>query len=186
MPNTTITGTLLDAAGAPMLGYVTFTPDTPIVNVAPAGKTIPRASVRADLDAEGKFSVELQPADAAGVNPQNFTYRAALYVYSTGQRPARPTEFSFTAPDGVTLDLADITPVTDNNGIPHVTGPTGKADDASVKDLITDPESQTAEALAGTYVRFLDTQGNPINGSLVTIVVDTVASEISDIIVEGI
>jgi hypothetical protein len=168
---TTITGTLLDAAGAPMHGYVTFTPDTPIVNVTDAGKTIPRVPVRADLDADGKFTAELQPADAPGVNPQNFTYRASLYVYSAGQRPARPTEFSFTATDGATLDLAEITPVTDSNGIPHVVGPTGPqgnqgpqgvagpqgiagpqgapgvADDASVKNLIVTPASQTAVAL---------------------------------------
>ncbi|MFC8038750.1 GDSL-type esterase/lipase family protein [Paenarthrobacter sp. NPDC057355] len=169
---TTITGTLLDAAGEPMHGYVTFTPDTPIVNVTDAGKTIPRVPVRADLDAEGKFTAELQPADAAGVNPQNFTYRASLYVYAAGQRPARPTEFSFTATDGATLDLADITPVTDNNGVPHVVGPAGPqgvqgpqgvagpagpqgvpgiADDASVKSLITNPATQTGAAVKAGF-----------------------------------
>lgn len=40
--------------------------------------------------------------------------------------------------------------------------------------------------LSATYVRFLDTNGNPVNGDLVTIVVDTVNNEIADIIVEAI
>ena len=40
--------------------------------------------------------------------------------------------------------------------------------------------------LNSTFVRFLDTDGNPISGSLVTIVVDTVLGEIDDIIVEAI
>lgn len=40
--------------------------------------------------------------------------------------------------------------------------------------------------LAATYVRFLDTAGNPLTGKLVTIKVDAVTSSISDIIVEAI
>jgi hypothetical protein len=36
------------------------------------------------------------------------------------------------------------------------------------------------------YVRFRDTEGNPLNGDVVTIVVDTATNEIADIIVEEI
>lgn len=49
-----------------------------------------------------------------------------------------------------------------------------------------DPKPVTAAAAAKTYVRFLDTNGDPISGSLVTIVVDTALGEVSDIIVEDI
>ncbi len=38
--------------------------------------------------------------------------------------------------------------------------------------------------LSGTYVRFVDTEGNPLVGKLVTITVDTDNDEIADIIVE--
>ena len=51
---------------------------------------------------------------------------------------------------------------------------------------ITTPGTETATALNATYVRFLDTNGNPVSGDLVTIVVDTVNNEIADIIVEAI
>ncbi len=126
MPKTTISGTLRDAAGTPMWGYVTFTPDTSIVNVTgPDGSTIPRVPARADLDAAGKFIAELQPANGAGVNPQDFTYRAALHVAPQGKHPGRPVEFSFTALEGASVQLEEITPVTGNDGIPHVLGPQG-------------------------------------------------------------
>jgi len=48
------------------------------------------------------------------------------------------------------------------------------------------PATPLGAALSATFVRFLDTDGNPISGSLVTIVVDTVLNEISDITVEEI
>jgi hypothetical protein len=51
---------------------------------------------------------------------------------------------------------------------------------------ILDPKPLTPGDAKKTYVRFLDTNGNPIDGSLVTIVVDTATSEIADIIVEEI
>jgi hypothetical protein len=51
---------------------------------------------------------------------------------------------------------------------------------------ILEPKPLTSAAAKKTYVRFLDTDGNPIEGSLVTIVVDTVNNEVSDIIVEEI
>ena len=48
------------------------------------------------------------------------------------------------------------------------------------------PANLQPTALNATFVRFLDTDGNPISGSLVTIVVDTVLGDIDDIIVEEI
>jgi hypothetical protein len=48
------------------------------------------------------------------------------------------------------------------------------------------PSRLSVGELSATYVRFLDTDGNPIAGSLVTIVVDTVLNEIADITVEEI
>lgn len=58
--------------------------------------------------------------------------------------------------------------------------------DTATAAKITTPGSETATALSATYVRFLDTNGNPVSGDLVTIVVDTVNNEIADIIVEAI
>ena len=48
------------------------------------------------------------------------------------------------------------------------------------------PKPLTSAAAKKTYVRFLDTEGNPIEGSLVTIVVNTATSDIEDIILEEI
>lgn len=64
----------------------------------------------------------------------------------------------------------------------------GLADATDVEELdalVTDGRLGEAE-LAATYVRFLDTNGAPLVGKLVTITVDTVTESISDITVEDI
>lgn len=124
MPKTIVSGTLLDAADKPLLGYVAFTPDTPVVHVTTDHKSIFQVPVIATLDEFGHFEAELQEADGEGVNPQNFTYRAVLNVHSANSR-TRPVEFSFAAPSGATLTLDEIMPVTGNNGIPMVRGEDG-------------------------------------------------------------
>lgn len=48
------------------------------------------------------------------------------------------------------------------------------------------PERLDEANLSGTFVRFVDTDGNPLVGKLVTITVDTATDSISDIVVEEI
>lgn len=48
------------------------------------------------------------------------------------------------------------------------------------------PARLSEPALSGTFVRFRDTEGNPIPDSLVTITVDTATGEIADITFEEI
>lgn len=63
----------------------------------------------------------------------------------------------------------------------------GVADDASVKALVEDPESETATALSATYVTFVDSvTGLPLVDKHVIITVDQTTDDIADITVEEI
>lgn len=62
---------------------------------------------------------------------------------------------------------------------------TAGADAAAASAAATTAVADTVTALNTNYVRFRDTSGNPIEDSLVTIVVDTALNDISDITVEA-
>lgn len=58
-------------------------------------------------------------------------------------------------------------------------------DDFALPQVVREQLTQAPE-LAATFVRFLDTDGNPIVGKLVTITVNTTTNEIEDITAEAI
>lgn len=120
-----VSGLLQDSAGRPLVGVVSFTPDTPIVV---AGSTVTAShSVQVTLDVEGEFSVELLGNDAPGLVPQGFTYKVEFELYDAAREYQYTAPFSFAAAAGQLVDLQAIVPITANSGEPVTPGPTGPA-----------------------------------------------------------
>lgn len=64
-------------------------------------------------------------------------------------------------------------------------GPNSVPTDVAVAALVSTPGTDTEEALRGTFVRFVDQDGDPLPaGSITTIHVNTVTGEIDDITFE--
>lgn len=138
------------------------------------------------LTAPGHYKIAIQKGTER--------YVGLFRVDETGVDTSDPEQAEYTrnAPiDPVAGDGSPVVPIryiAEDSGNPGlykiVDGDTGGRI-VTVDDNFKLP-SVVEEGLASTYVRFLDTDGNPISGSLVTIVVDTVLNEISDITVEEI
>lgn len=61
------------------------------------------------------------------------------------------------------------------------------AQDSAIADKVLDPDSETRAAMNGTYVRFVDQDGDPLpDGAVTTIHVNTATGDIDDITFEGV
>ena len=100
----TLTGTLRDHGGQPLAGVTLVITPSPSVTVDRAGDVVHLGGHGVATDKDGSFTVRLVTLDLGGGERPVYTIRSI-----TGGRlpPVR-----FVAPeDGVTVDLADITPV---------------------------------------------------------------------------
>lgn len=118
-----VSGRLLDSAGRPLVGVLSFTPDTTIM--VDGATVTTNHSVQVPLDVEGEFSVELLGNDVEGLVPQGFTYRIEFELYDAGREYQYTAPFSFSAPSGAAIPFESIVPITPNTGEPVTAGPTG-------------------------------------------------------------
>lgn len=122
--------------GAPAQGSVLFTPSPNYVknaSASPAPVTILPATISCDLDSEGYLlgytgtrGVRLVATDDADNNPVDWTWKVTFRLTDADGTPTRGIpDFSFELPQGTTVDLTTVMPVTDANGTYYLVGPTG-------------------------------------------------------------
>jgi hypothetical protein len=129
--------------GVSAKGTVYFTPSPVYLrnsSAAPAPVTILPSTVECVLDADGYIlgtdgtaGVRLVATDDADNNPVNWTWSVEFRLTDQDDVPIRTIpKFSFELPQGTSVDLTDVTPVTDANGTFYLVGPTGPSNVLSV------------------------------------------------------
>jgi hypothetical protein len=107
----TLTGTIVKADGSAARGKVRITPNfTHSINVTTNVVAVAETLV-IQLNAIGAFLVTLQGTDDPAYDPVNFTYTISFDLLGMDI-----DTFSFSLPNGTTLDLADIAPVPSRSG----------------------------------------------------------------------
>jgi hypothetical protein len=110
----TIKGHIVDSVGNPITGTLTFTPNfTALVDAGdvPDPTIILPKAVVASLDGTGHFTVTVQATDDEDATPVNWTYTMS----STLTGATLPTK-SFAVPQGTTVDIATVVPVSATGG----------------------------------------------------------------------
>ena len=143
-------------------GTVYFTP-SPIYlknsSAAPAAVTILPSTVECALDADGYVlgtdgtaGVRLVATDDSDLNPVDWTWGVEFRLTDQDDVPIRTIpKFSFELPQGTSVDLTDVTPVTDANGTFYLVGPTGPANTLSVGTVTTlTPAESATVGITGT------------------------------------
>lgn len=116
----TVTGRFIDSNGTSIEGSVTFTPSPKrLINASaePTPVTILPKPVTVTLDG-GAFTQALVATDDGDNNPHNWTYHVAFKF--TG---ASADSFSIEVPEGATVDLTTVAPVSSSNGATIIRGP---------------------------------------------------------------
>jgi hypothetical protein len=144
--------------GVAAKGTVYFTPSPVYLrnsSAAPAPVTILPSTVECSLDADGyvlgtdgSAGVRLVATDDADNNPVNWTWSVEFRLTDQDDVPIRTIpKFSFELPQDTSVDLTDVTPVTDANGTFYLVGPTGPSNTLSVGtvDTLTPGESVTVD-----------------------------------------
>ena len=107
----TLTGTIVRSDGTPARGKVRITPGfTHSLNVT-TNVVVVAETIVINLNALGSFAVILQGTNDPAYDPTNFTYGITFDLIGMDIDP-----FSFSLPNGSTLDLADIAPVPSRSG----------------------------------------------------------------------
>ena len=121
-PVKTLTGTIPSAvAGTAYRGKVVLTPSAYLIDSA--RNAVYPGGGKADLDADGKFTIDVLPCDAADIQPTGWRWR--IDVQPTG---GRRIQFWANITGTGTIDLADIVEVpAPNGGTTGVPGPAGPA-----------------------------------------------------------
>ncbi len=159
---------------------------------APAPVTILPSTVECVLDADGYIlgtdgtaGVRLVATDDADNNPVNWTWSVEFRLTDQDDVPIRTIpKFSFELPQGTSVDLTDVTPVTDANGTFYLVGPTGPSNVLSVGTVSTlTPAEDATVVITGTspeqVVNFEIPQGRAAtldSGTTTTSVPGTAAS----------
>ena len=124
----------------------------------PSPVTILPAVVEAKLDSEGYLcgygttrGIILVATDDEDGNPVNWTWRADFRLTdSTGVALSVPS-FSFELPGGSSVDLTDLSPVSESNGVPIIVGPKGDTGTLEVGTVTTGtPTSPVTVTNVGT------------------------------------
>jgi hypothetical protein len=134
--------------GVPAKGTVYLTPSPVYLrnsSAAPAPVTILPSTVECSLDADGYVlgtdgtpGVRLVATDDADNNPVNWTWSVEFRLTDQDNVPIRTIpKFSFELPQGTSVDLTDVTPVTDANGTFYLVGPVGPSNTLSVGSTST-------------------------------------------------
>ena len=99
----TLTGTLADHGGQPLAGATLIIAPTPSVTIDHTGNVVHLGGTEVTTDETGAFTVELVTVDLGDGERPVYTIR------TTAGGRLRPVRFM--APeDGITVDLADVTP----------------------------------------------------------------------------
>jgi hypothetical protein len=141
--------------GAPAKGSVLFTPSPNYVknaSASPTPVTILPATISCDLDSEGYLigysgsrGVRLVATDDADNNPVDWTWKVTFRLTDQSDTPARGIpDFSFELPQGTTVDLTTVMPVTDSNGTYYLVGPTGPANELTVGTVTSVADTEPA------------------------------------------
>jgi hypothetical protein len=105
-----VRGRYLHADGAPATGRVKFIPRSFVVSTVD-DTVCPPVPVVVDLDAEGRFTVDLRATDDPDAEPTGWTYAVRLYINGwTGERGGFDMAVPASAA-GTGFDIADVTPV---------------------------------------------------------------------------
>lgn len=110
----TVKGTFIDTAGVNMSGTVTFTPTaTRLLNptAEPEPVTMLPKPVTVTLT-DGSFTQSLVATDDEDLNPVGWNYKVD-FAFSG----AKPASFYINVPEGETVDLAVVAPVSQGNGV---------------------------------------------------------------------
>ena len=124
-PVKTLTGTIPSAvAGTAYRGKVVLTPSAYLIDSA--RNAVYPGGGKADLDADGKFTIDVLPCDAADIQPTGWRWR--IDVQPTG---GRRIQFWANITGTGTIDLSDVVEVPAPNGgttgVPGPAGPQGPA-----------------------------------------------------------
>lgn len=130
-------GSDVDSApdGVAAKGSIFFNP-SPILlkdaGASPNPVTIVPSRVEATLDAngyllgpDGNQGIRLVATNDTDLNPVNWTWGVEFYLTDETGTPISLSNFSFSLPQGTTVDLTALAPVPDSNGTFYLVGPTG-------------------------------------------------------------
>lgn len=147
----TVTGRLIDSAGAPVEGKVTFTPSPDkLLNTSalPSPVTILPKPVEVTLT-DGSFTTSLVATDDLDNNPAGWTY-AVRFALNGG---LKMDPFSISVPEGATVDLTTVAPVGTSNGVTITRGagvaPGGTAGQVLAKASATDYDTTWVDQSSG-------------------------------------
>lgn len=158
--DTNDTGPAPDAT--PAKGSIFFTPSAPVlknIDASPAAVTILPATVQASLDDNGYLrsftgtsgtGIRLIATDDDSNNPFNWSWRVEFRLTDQGGAPVAIPSFSFSLPSNSTVDLTEVSPVTESNGVTYISGPRGLPGkglriDGSVADASFLPEGNEVD-----------------------------------------
>lgn len=142
--------------GVPAKGSVIFTPSpVKLLNPSalPAPVTILPAAVEATINSDGYLEgyagspgIRLVATDDADLNPLNWTWRVDFRLTDDENLAVNIPAFSFSLPSNTTVDLADVSPVPDANGVYYIVG-----EDGAGYDDITSDSSHTIGTGSKTF-----------------------------------
>ncbi|MER7517792.1 hypothetical protein [Streptomyces sp. NPDC126499] len=150
-PVKTLTGTIPSAvAGTAYRGKVSLTPSAYLVDST--RNAVYAGGGKVDLDANGQFSIDVLPCDAAGVQPSG--WRWLVDIQPTG---GKRIQFWANLTGTGTIDLADVAPVPAPNGgagsgggaVSSVNGETGVVV-LDAEDVDAEPEGAVAAHAAAS------------------------------------
>ena len=146
----------------PAQGSIFFTPSVTVlknIDASPAPVTILPATVQASLDDNGYLrsftgtsgtGIRLIASDDDSNNPFNWSWRAEFRLTDQNGAPVAVPPFNFSLPSNSTIDLTEVSPVTESDGLTYITGPRGLPGkglriDGSVADASFLPEGTEAD-----------------------------------------
>lgn len=148
--------------GVAAKGTVYFTPSPVYLRnstAAPDPVTILPSTVECALNVDGYLlgtdatqGVRLVATDDADLAPANWTWSVEFRLTDQDDVPVKTIpKFSFSLPQGESIDLTDVAPITDSNGTFYLAGPTGPSNVLSVGtvDTVT-PADPAVVTITGT------------------------------------
>jgi hypothetical protein len=121
--------------GVPAKGSIFFKPSPVFLKDAGASPnpvTIVPSKVEATLDTngyllgpDGSQGIRLVATNDADLNPVDWTWEAEFAITDESGTPIKLDAFSFSLPQGTTVDLTQLSPVPDSDGTFYLVGPTG-------------------------------------------------------------
>jgi hypothetical protein len=129
--------------GVPAKGSVFFNPSPAFLKDAAASPnpvTIVPSRVEATLNSngyllgpDGSQGIRLVATNDSDLNPVNWTWEAEFAITDEIGTPIKLDAFSFSLPQGTTVDLTALSPVPDSNGTFYLVGPTGPQGDQGIQ-----------------------------------------------------